>query len=123
MDTTEIKKLIEETIRLGSETSTVEFKDARGGIPRDTWKTISAFSHRPNGGHIIFGIKEDRQNHTIEITGIDDLALLQEKISDLVSVQMSVVVRPQYFPLTMNNKTVLAVYIPECPDQFKPCYY
>lgn len=123
MDAAEVKKLIEEAIRLGSETSVVEFKDARGGIPRDTWKTISAFSHRPNGGYIIFGVKEDRQAHIMEITGLDDLALLQEKISDLVSAQMSVVVRPQYFPLSMNSKTVLAVYIPECPDQFKPCYY
>ncbi len=123
MDESKVKQIIEETIRLGSETSSVEFKDARGGFPRDTWKTVSAFSHRPTGGFIVFGIKEDRTNNSIEVTGVDQVAVLQEKMSDLVSTQMSVVIRSEYFPILISEQTVLAVYIPECPDQFKPCYY
>ena len=123
MNEVQIKQIVEETIKLGSETSVVEFKDARGGFPRDTWKTVSAFSHRPTGGFIVFGIKEDRTNNNIEVTGVDQVAVLQEKMSDLVSTQMSVVIRPEYFPILINGKTVLVVCVPECPDQFKPCYY
>ena len=123
MDEIRVKQIIEDAIRLGSETSNVEFKDAHGGFPRDTWKTVSAFSHRPTGGFIVFGIKEDRTNNTIEVTGVDQVAVLQEKMSDLVSTQMSVVIRPEYFPILISGKTVLAVCVPECPDQFKPCYY
>ena len=123
MNESQIKQIIEDAIRIGSETSNIEFKDARGGFPRDTWKTVSAFSHRPSGGYIVFGIKEDRANNSIDVTGVDQAAILQEKTSDLVSTQMSVVIRPEYFPISISDKTVLVVYIPECPDQFKPCYY
>jgi ATP-dependent DNA helicase RecG len=123
MDIHQVKKIIEETVGLGSETASVEFKDARGGFPRETWKTVSAFSHRPTGGYVVFGIKEDRSKNSIDITGIDKVAELQERMSDLVSAQMSVVIRPEYFPISISGKTVLAVHIPECPDQFKPCYY
>lgn len=123
MDESKVKQIIEEAIKLGSETSSVEFKDARGGFPRDTWKTVSAFSHRPTGGFIVFGIKEDRPNNSIEVTGVDQVAVLQEKMSDLISTQMSVVIRSEYFPILISGKTILVVYIPECPDQFKPCYY
>ena len=123
MDEPKVKQIIEEAVRLGSETSSVEFKDARGGFPRDTWKTVSAFSHRPTGGFIVFGIKEDRANNSIEVTGVDQVAVLQEKMSDLVSTQMSVAIRPEYFPISISGKTVLVICVPECPDQFKPCYY
>lgn len=123
MDEPKVKQIIEEAVRLGSETSSVEFKDARGGFPRDTWKTISAFSHRPSGGFIVFGVTEDRSRNSMEVTGITELALLQEKMSNVVSTQMSVVIRPEYFPMTLGGKTILAIYIPECSDQHKPCYH
>jgi len=123
MDKQEIQKLIEEAIRLKTETNSVEFKDARGGLSKSVWKSISSFSHKPGGGIIVFGIVEDKENHKIEITGTEILDNLQEKISDLVSNEMSFVIRPTYHILEINEKTLLAVFIPECPDQFKPCYY
>ena len=123
MNEIQIKQIIENAIKLGSETSNIEFKDARGGFPRDTWKTVSAFSHRPTGGFIVFGINEDRTNNSIEVIGVDQVAVLQEKLSDLVSAQMSSVIRPEYFPILIMGKTVLVACVPECPDQFKPCYY
>src|SRR3990167_8260113 len=123
MNEIQIKQIIENAIKLGSETSNIEFKDARGGFPRDTWKTVSAFSHRPTGGFIVFDINEDRTNNSIEVIGVDQVAVLQEKLSDLVSAQMSSVIRPEYFPILIMGKTVLVACVPECPDQFKPCYY
>ncbi len=123
MDEPKVKQIIEEAIRLGSETSNVEFKDARGGFPRDTWKTVSAFSHRPGGGFVVLGVTEDRSKNSMEVTGITELAVLQEKMSNVVSTQMSVVIRPEYFPMTLDGKTILVIYIPECSDQHKPCYH
>jgi len=76
MDEPKVKQVIEEAIRLGSETSNVEFKDARGGFPRDTWKTVSAFSHRPGGGFVVLGVTEDRLKNSMEVTGIIELAVL-----------------------------------------------
>jgi len=123
MDKQEIQKLIEEAIKLKTETNNVEFKDARGGLPKSTWKSISSFSHKPGGGIIVFGIVEDKANHKINVVGTDILDSLQEKVSDLVSNEMSFTIRPTYHILEIEKKTLLAVFIPECPDQFKPCYY
>jgi len=62
MDKQEIQKLIEEAVRYKTETNSVEFKDARGGLPKDVWKTISSFSHKPGGGIIVFGIIDDKKS-------------------------------------------------------------
>ena len=123
MDKQEIQKLIEEAIKYKTETNSIEFKDARGGLPKSIWKSISSFSHKPGGGIIVFGIIEDKTKHQIEIIGTDNLDNLQEKIGDLVNNEMSFIIRPTYHILEIERKVLLAVFIPECPDQFKPCYY
>jgi len=123
MDKQEILKLTEEAIKHKTETNSVEFKDARGGLSKSVWKSISSFSHKPGGGIIIFGIIEDKIKHKIEIIGTDILDSLQEKIGDLVNNEMSFIIRPTYHILEIEGKVLLAVFIPECPDQFKPCYY
>jgi len=123
MDKQDIQKLIEEAIKHKTETNSVEFKDARGGLPKSTWKSVSAFSHKPGGGIIVFGITEDKSSHKIEVTGTDILDNLQEKLGDLVNNEMSFIIRPIYHILEIEEKAILAVFIPECPDQFKPCYY
>ena len=123
MDKQEIQKLIEEAIRHKTETNSVEFKDARGGLSRSVWKSVSSFSHKPGGGIIVFGIIEDKDKREIKIIGTDILNNLQEKIGDLVNNEMSFIIRPTYHILEIEKKTLLAVFIPQCPDQFKPCYY
>lgn len=125
MNEEQVKVLIIRALKLGSETNNVEFKDARGGFPRDTWKTISSFSHRPNGGYIVFGVKEDRSEGKTQFTVVvvGDVSLVQEKMGDMCNTGMSVVIRPEYFSFEIDNAPLLAAHIPECPDQFKPCYY
>ncbi len=71
---------IDSAIKFKTELHKVEFKDARGGLPTNVWRTISSFSHQPGGGIIVFGIKEDREAKTIEVVGIPGLALLQEQV-------------------------------------------
>lgn len=122
MDKLEVKKFIEEALRLSTETTSVEFKDARGGLPKITWRAVSAFSHKPGGGIIAFGIAEDKENKKFNIVGVGNIAYLQEKIGDLVSNEMSFTIRPEYHLLEFDKKNILAVFIPECPDQFKPCF-
>ena len=112
-------------LKLSSETNNIEFKDARGGFPKDTWKTVSSFSHRPGGGYIVFGVREDRSGNKTQFTvvGVGDAAMVQEKMGDLCNTNTSVVIRPEYFFFEIESVPVLVAYIPECPDQFKPCYY
>ncbi len=70
-----------------------------------------------------FGIIEDKDKREIKIIGTDILNNLQEKLANLVNNEMSFIIRPTYHILEIEKKTLLAVFIPECPDQFKPCYY
>ncbi len=125
MNEQQVKEIVVRALKLGSETNNVEFKDARGGFPRDTWKSISSFSHRPNGGYIVFGVKEDRSEGKTQFTvvGIRDISMIQEKMGDMCNTGMSIVVRPEYFFFETDGFSLLVAYIPECPDQFKPCYY
>ena len=121
MDQKTIKKFIQEGLKCSSETSIVEFKDGRGGLPKDTWRTVSSFAHKPSGGIIAFGFDEN-ENKKIKVVGLENIASLQEKLSDLTNNEISFVLRPTYHILELENKNILAVFIPECPDQFKPCY-
>ena len=74
---------------------------------------------------MVFGIAEDRSTNPrrYDIVGATDPASIQERIGDICNNEMSSVIRPNYHILEMMGKIVLAIYIPECPDQFKPCYY
>ncbi len=88
MTDVEIAALINKARKYRSETNNIEFKDARGGIPGDLWRPISSFSHSPGGGIIVFGIKEDRENHQIEVVGSLTLALLQEQVLSYLKEKM-----------------------------------
>lgn len=118
----QIVDLVEKARNNRTETDNVEFKDARGGIPGDLWKTISSFSHKPKGGIIVFGVKEDRDNNTIQIVGNLNLAILQEKIAELLSnvIRNHGTVNIKIFEY--EKKQLLALVIDETPDEKKPCF-
>lgn len=116
----DIQKEIEKAILNNAETTLVEFKDGRGGFPRTTVaKTLSAFGNSKSGGIIVFGIHEDL-NKNLSIVGSDNIALLQEGMSQLVSNEMNIVLRLNYYVIEKDNKNILAVYVPECKSYEKP---
>lgn len=113
---------IEESRRYRSETHNVEFKDARGGFPDSSWKTISSFSHRPGGGLIVFGVFEDRSKAIIEVVGVPDLAFLQEKIVSFLNEVMQNHGNYYLKILTLEEKSILVLQISETIDEKKPCF-
>lgn len=122
MNDNEIISLLDKARKYRSETSNIEFKDARGGIPGDLWRPISSFSHSPGGGIIVFGIKEDREIQTIEVVGGLDLAPLQEKILSYLSEKMQ---NPGNFELKIleyEGTHILALIVQETQDELKPCF-
>ena len=50
------------------ENKNIEFKAAAGGLPKDMWKTVSAFANT-DGGYIFLGVSE--KNGNIVISGVD----------------------------------------------------
>jgi len=122
MEESEIKQLIKKGVDHNTEMSLIEFKDARGGLPKKIWKTVSSFSQRPGGGVIVFGINDNKDNKSIKVIGLSNIATIQENLGDLMK-NMSFTIRPEYHIIEFQKKSLLVVFIPECPDEFKPCYY
>lgn len=48
----------------------LEAKDARGGVPRSVWESISAFANT-DGGIVLLGVAE-RQDKSLEAVGLPD---------------------------------------------------
>jgi ATP-dependent DNA helicase RecG len=115
----EIIKKMKYGLTLSSELSDLEFKTAKSNIPNDIWRTISAFANRRGGGLVIFGVSQESNT----ITGCSNLDLMQTKLTQYFNDKMSFVLRPEYHVIEYENKTILAVYIPECPKDYMPCYF
>ena len=68
------------------ETDKVEFKDARGGIPEDIWKSITGFSNKPTvGGLIVFGVVENRSSREFEVVGVTNSHELVERSTNYIN--------------------------------------
>lgn len=101
----------------GSELDDVEVKEASGGIPTRLWESISALANRSGGGTLIFGLSAT----TYEWVGVSSIDGLQRAVSNACS-EMDPPVRPRMFAFTDRKRGVLAVEIPECPREHKPCH-
>lgn len=115
----EIVTKIKYGLEIESELSDLEFKTSTNNIPNDIWRTISAFSNRRGGGLLVLGVDQNKN----EITGCTNLDLMQSKLGECFNDKMSFVLRPEYHVIDFNDKKVLAVYIPECPKDYMPCYF
>lgn len=119
MTNQQIIEKIKYGLTLASELSDLEFKTARNNIPNDIWKTISAFANRRGGGLVIFGVNQERN----AIEGCENLDLMQRKLTEYFNDKMSFILRPEYHVIDLDGKSILAIYIPECPKDHMPCYY
>jgi hypothetical protein len=66
-------ELVEQQLERRTETDHVEFIEAAGGLSQTIWRSISSFSNTPDGGVIVFGVKE-RSDKTLEVMGVKDLS-------------------------------------------------
>lgn len=119
MTNDEIIAKIKYGLSISSELSDLEFKTAKSTIPNDIWRTISAFSNRRGGGLVVFGVDQNENR----ITGCENLDHMQTKLTEYFNDKMSFVLRPEYHVIEHEGKNILAVYIPECPKDYMPCYF
>lgn len=120
----DIKEKILQALSLNSEDKFIEFKDARGGLPGDLWKAISAFSNTAPGGLIVFGVKETNINNKrkLETVGALDLAFLQEKLVSLMEHKIVNHTAYNIETIEINHTTLLVLTIDETAKENKPCY-
>ncbi|NCN87394.1 MAG: hypothetical protein GW941_00710 [Candidatus Pacebacteria bacterium] len=123
MNILDVTKQIEEAIDKKVEHCNIEFKDARAGIPGDLWRPITAFSNSPNGGLIVFGVKEESdQSRAILPVGGLDLQSLQEKIVSLISHSIQNIALYEVEIISFRSFDLLALELKETQKENKPCY-
>lgn len=115
----ELRDTLASLRRVGSDLAHVEAKAARGGLPKDLWRTLSAFANTPGGGVIILGVDENRG---FEPVGVQDPAALQADIASLCD-RMVPPLRPLIEVHTLENRQLLTVEVQELPYEQKPCFY
>lgn len=79
-----------EALALGEDYE-IEFKSARGGVPRSLWESYSAFANT-EGGVIVLGVKQHSGNR-FEIQGLEDAAKVRQDFWNNVNNRSHV-----YFP-------------------------
>lgn len=115
----EVIEAIEYMQKYQTETDKIEAKTAEKDFPKKCYDTISAFANK-SGGIIIFGINENNNFIEQDVYDVNDL---QKKITSLCTTSLEPKIRPEFLPVTYNNKKLLAVKIEELPQTQKPCYY
>lgn len=107
----------------GHEALDLEFKAARGGLPRDIWPTVSAFANTA-GGWIILGVAE-REGRTMVDGVAHPTDLLQrftdqvrnaQKLSHPVCGAMDTTVEE------VNGERVAVIRVPAAPRKNRPVY-
>ncbi len=96
-----------------------EVKAAKGGLPKNTWETVSAFSNT-SGGWLLFGIAQTG-NH-FEVQGIANPEKIeQDFLNTIRGGKFNVFVPTRQVKHALDGKTVVAFYIPVSKE--KPVYY
>jgi ATP-dependent DNA helicase RecG len=107
----------------GQESLELEFKAARGGLPRDLWPTVSAFANT-SGGWIVLGVEEVDDVPTV--SGVSNAAkLLQDfhnllrnsqKISHPICGASDASIEP------LGDEQLIILRVPAAPRKMRPVY-
>ena len=118
MQESELYELIKNILEKKTETSKIEFKSAKSGIPEKLYDSFSSFSNTA-GGIILFGIDEKAG---YKVCGIQNPDELQKKIVEQAN-EMEPKVRPLISFCEYEGKIIASAEITEMDSISKPCYY
>ena len=118
MQESELYQLIKDILERKTETSKIEFKSAKSGIPEKLYDSFSSFSNTA-GGIILFGIDEKAG---YKVCGIQNPDELQKKIVEQAN-EMEPKVRPLISFCEYEGKIIASAEITEMDSISKPCYY
>lgn len=119
MTVDELREVLDQLQRHGTELTSVEAKRARDGVPKRIWETLSAFANTPGGGVLLLGVDEQQG---FAPAGVANPAKIQ---ADLASVagQMEPPLRLLLQVFDLDGAPIVVAEVPELPAGAKPCYY
>lgn len=98
----------------------LEFKSAKGGLPKSLWETYSAMANT-RGGTILLGVEDDGK-----ITGIDEPKKMKKAFWDTINnrgkVSVNLLSSEDVKEVKLDNKVILAVHIPQTERSQCPVY-
>lgn len=99
-----------------------EVKEAHTEIPKNSWETVSAFSNT-SGGWLVFGVKKSGKKY--EVVGVRNPEKIEQDflttLRDNGKFNKKIDVSSKKY--TLEEKTVLAFYIPQKSAKDKPVYF
>ena len=99
----------------------IEFKEAKKGVPRDSYESVSAFANT-KGGHLVFGIqKKETQFNLVGIQEVDQIQndfLTTVRQKDKINVELNI----KESLHTIDGQDILVFYIPEAARKDKPVF-
>ena len=100
----------------------LEAKEAGKELPKDIWKTVSAFCNT-NGGNLVLGVR-DLGKGSLEITGVENADKIQNDfITTLRSAKFNIQLSSKGRLFTIEGRKVITFRLPPMPRQAKPVYY
>ena len=99
-----------------------EVKRAKSSVPKESWKTVSAFSNT-YGGYLIFGVEQVADNE-FKVSGINNPEKIQNDFLNTLrggKFNLPLIARPKL--IKINKLKVMAFYVSPQPRQAKPIYY
>lgn len=113
-----------ETKHFKQEGLMLEYKSSKNELPKDFWKTYSAFCNT-NGGLVVLGIDENKNNE-FSIGGVTDSIKIKKDLFTLVSNNQKVnynnLLDEDVYVRTIEGKEVIEISIKEAPSSKKPVY-
>ena len=103
------------------EWSDIEFKEARKGVSRDAYKTVSAFANTA-GGWLVFGVRE--AGGAFDVVGVVEVDKVQNDFLSTLRAgdKLNRVIAVEEQAEEMDGKTLLVFHVPESPRGDKPIY-
>lgn len=89
--------------------------------------TICAYANEPGlgGGYLLLGVCEceEATDRKYCVVGIDKPDKLQCDIADQCATRFNRILRPEFFVGTLEDKTVVGIFMPEVPAGDKPVFF
>lgn len=107
------------------ESSRLEVKSARGGLPNSLWESYSAFANS-EGGVIVLGVKENTKDGSLYVEGIDNVHKLLKDFWNTVNnrqkVSSNILTDSMAIPEKLEGKDVIVINVPRAERTSRPVY-
>lgn len=102
------------------ESEDLEFKSARGGLPKSLWETYSAMANA-QGGVILLGVKDDGT-----VVGIENIAKIKKDFWDTINnrskVSINLLSNSDIQEVDHPQGNFLAIHVPQATRRKQPVY-